>query len=62
MTVKKFLKPILELSNKETKIIESFYSTGNLDIEFLLPQSDLIKNIQQSPTLKWRIQNIKKYL
>ena len=62
MKVEKFLKPFLELSNKETTIIESFYSTGNLDIEFLLPQSDLIKNILQSPTLKWRIQNIKKHL
>lgn len=60
--VEKFLAPFLALTDKEADAIHNFYNTGQLDFDILFPQKQIQNKIRISPSLKWKIKNIKKNL
>lgn len=62
MKTEKFLSPFLALTSEETEALNEFYNTGELDIAILFPQKEIQGKIRISPSLKWKIQNIKKNL
>lgn len=57
--IEKFLSPYLSFTTEETDLIRYFYNTGELNITILFPQKEIQERIRISPSLKWKIQNIK---
>lgn len=57
----KFLEPVLTIKDNEAKIIEHFYSTGDLDSDTLFQEEKLRQKIEKSPALAWKIKNIKQH-
>jgi predicted nucleotidyltransferase component of viral defense system len=60
--IEKFLTPFLALTDKETDAIHNFYNTGQLDFDIFFPQKQIQKKIRISPSLEWKIQNIRSNL
>jgi hypothetical protein len=60
--IEEFLSPFLVLTGKETIALQKFYNTGELDFDILFPKEEIQEKIHISPSLKWKIQNIKKNL
>ena len=60
MKIGKFLSPFLIMSSGETDALHNFYNTGKLDFDILFPQKEVQEKIRISPSLEWKIQNIKR--
>ena len=58
--IEKFLSPFFIMSSGETDALHNFYNTGKLDFDILFPQKEVQEKIRISPSLEWKIQNIKR--
>jgi len=60
MKIGKFLSPFFIMSSGENDALHNFYNTGKLDFDILFPQKEVQEKIRISPSLEWKIQNIKR--
>ncbi len=60
--VENFLTPYLFLTDEEKGLIQNFYNSGHLDMSSLFLQEEIKEKLKISPSLQWKVQNIKKNL
>jgi len=60
MRVEIFLSSYLALTSKESEALHVFYDTGKFDFDSLIPQKEIQEKMKISPSLKWKIQNIRR--
>lgn len=58
--VEKFLSSYLVLTSKESESLRVFYDTGKFGFDSLIPQKEIQEKMKRSPSLKWKIQNIRR--
>ena len=60
--VEQYLNPVIQLNDKEIKIIENFYNSGSLEVNEFFDDAEFSKRLLMSPNYTWKSDNIKQII